>query len=93
MIHCIVYVAYTNYGRFSSKILAPFIYGFIYVKTVAIYPRMIFFVILVPIFTSYCLLSLIRIPKDDEYHRQDVADLEVSGSNEESSTSRAQEST
>ena len=80
---------------FSSQILAPFIYGFVYVKTVAIFPRMVFFVSVVVISTAYCLLSLIRIPKDDEYHRRSLAgaDLEESGSNEELSASRAQEST
>ena len=79
---------------FSSQILAPFIYGFVYVKTVAIYPRMVFFVSVAAISTSYCFLSLIRIPKDEKYHPQNFADadLEESGSNEELSTSRAQES-
>ena len=77
----------------SSQILAPFIYGFVYVKTVAVYPRMVFFVSVAVISTSYCLLSLVRIPKDDEYLRQNLADLEESGSNEESSTSTAQENT
>jgi hypothetical protein len=78
---------------FSSQILAPFIYGFVYVKTVAYYPRMVFFISVAAISTSYCLMSLIRIPKDDEYHRQNLADLEESELNEESSTTRAQEST
>ena len=73
---------------FSSQILAPFIFGFVYVKTVDIYPRMVFFVSVAAICTSYCLLSLIRIPKDDKYHPQNLADanLEESGSNEELST-------
>ena len=78
---------------FSSQILAPFIYGFVYVRTVAIYPPMIFFVFASAIFISFCLLSFIRIPKGDEYHRQYLADHVESGSNEESSTSRVQEST
>jgi len=77
----------------SSQILAPFIYGFVFVKTVAICPRMVFFVSFAALSTSFCLLSIIRLPKDDEYHRQYLADLEQSESNEESSTSRAQEST
>ena len=82
---------------FSSQILAPFIYGFVYVKTVDIYPRMVFSVSVAAISTSYCLLSLIRIPKDDEldYHGQNLADadLEELGSNDELPISRAQEST
>ena len=80
---------------FSSQILAPFIYGFVYVKTVAIFPRMVFFVSVAALSTSYCLLSLIKIPKDDEleYHRQNLADLEESGLNEELSDSSAQDRT
>ena len=80
---------------FSSQTLAPFIYGFVFVKTVAIFPSMVFFVSVATISTSYCLLSLIRLPKDDEleYHRQSFVDLEESGSNEELSASRPQERT
>ena len=74
---------------FSSQILAPFIYGFVYVTTVAIYPRMVFFVSVAVISTSYCLLSLVRLPKDDEYHRESPIDVEEPGLNEESSTSGA----
>jgi len=77
----------------SSQILAPFIYGFVYVRTVAIYPPMIFFVFTAALSTSFCILGLIRIPKGDEYHRQYLADIEESESNEEPSTSRAQEGT
>ncbi|KAF8808993.1 MFS general substrate transporter [Phlegmacium glaucopus] len=77
----------------SSQILGPFIYGVVYIKTVAIYPRMVFFVSVAAVSISFCLLSLVRIPKDDKYHRQSLADLEEPGSNEESSTSRVQEST
>ena len=68
-------------------------------KTVAIFPRMVFFVSVAAISTSYCLLSFIRIPKDDEleYHGQNLADadLEESGSSDvqDLSTSRAQENT
>ena len=78
---------------FSSQIIAPFIYGFVYVRTVAIYPPMVFFVFASAIFISLCLLSFIRIPKGDEYHRQYLADHVESASNEESPTLRAQEST
>jgi hypothetical protein len=77
----------------SSQILAPFVYGFVYVRTVAIYPPMVFFVFAVAISISFGILSFIRIPKGDEYHRQYLADLEESESNEESSSSRAREST
>ena len=45
-------------------------------KTVAIFPRMVFFVSAAAVTTSFFLLSLIRIPKDDEYHRPSLADLE-----------------
>ena len=76
------------FSRFSSQILAPFIYGFVYVRTVAIYPPMFFFVFTFALSTSFCILSFIRIPKGDEYHRQYLADIEESESNEEPSTSR-----
>ena len=84
----------TYYGHgFSSQILAPFVYGFVYVRTVVIYPPMIFFAFAAAISTSFCILSFIRIPKGEEYHRQYLTDLEESESNEESSTRRPQEGT
>lgn len=95
MVHYALYVTYTQYGSpFSSQILGPLIYGVVYIKTVAIFPRMVFFVSVAAISISYCLLSFVRIPKDDEYHRQSLVqvDLEEEGSNEESSASRVQES-
>lgn len=87
------YIYTPIYGPwFSSQIVAPFIYGFVYATTVAIYPPMVFFVFAAAIFTSFCILSFIRIPKgEEEYHRQYFADLEESESNEGSSASRVQE--
>ena len=90
---CCLYELIRLLGFLSSQILAPFIYGFVYVRTVAIYPPMFFFVFTVALSTAFCILSFIRIPKGDEYHRQYLADIEESESNEEPSTSRAQEGT
>ena len=93
---CCLRGLYTQFRPwFSSQILAPFVYGLLFVRTVAIYPPMVFFAFAFAIFISLCLLSFIRIPKGEEYHRQYLADLRVeSGSNEEeSSTSTPEENT
>jgi len=53
---------------------------------------MVFFVSVAAVSISFCLMSLVRIPKDDEYRQQSLDDLEGTESNEESFTSRAEES-
>ena len=57
-------------------------------KTVAIFPRMVFPVSAAAVTTSFFLRSLIRIPKDDEYHRQSLGDLEEPGSSDASAQER-----
>ena len=83
---------YYSHG-FSSQILAPFVYGFLYVRMVAIYPPMIFFAFATAISTSFCILSFIKISKGKEYYRQYLTDLEESELNKESSTRRPHEGT
>jgi len=60
----------------SSQILGPSIYGFMYMKTVAMYPPAIFFVSAASVSVSLVLLSFVRLPNASEYHRQGLLDLE-----------------
>ncbi|KAG5636197.1 hypothetical protein H0H81_008867 [Sphagnurus paluster] len=48
----------------SSQILGPALYGLVYVKTVATFPRAIFIVSMVTIMLSYAFLLFVRLPKD-----------------------------
>jgi hypothetical protein len=48
---------------FSSQILGPALYGFIYARTVATFPRTIFFVTVVAVVISFILLLLVRLPE------------------------------
>ncbi|KAF5358151.1 hypothetical protein D9756_001317 [Leucocoprinus leucothites] len=47
----------------GSQILGPSLYGFVYVKTVATYPRTIFFVSVITFVISSLLLACVRLPK------------------------------
>lgn len=49
---------------YSSGILGPAMYGLIYTKTVATFPRMIFVVSLTMVLSSFLLLGFVRLPKD-----------------------------
>jgi hypothetical protein len=48
----------------SSQILGPAIFGVTYMKTVATFPRTIFFLAVAAVIVSLILLSLVRLPKD-----------------------------
>jgi len=50
----------------SSSILGPAMYGFVYMKTVATFPRAIFFLSMVTITISSMLMSFVRLPKDGQ---------------------------
>ncbi|KAF8163650.1 major facilitator superfamily domain-containing protein [Crassisporium funariophilum] len=77
----------------SSQIIGPSLYGFVYMKTVASYPRTIFFVSVGTITISFFLLCLVKVPKDSEYRRQSVDDLEEPGSNVADFATSAREGT
>lgn len=63
----------------SSQILGPALYGLVYMKTVATFPRAIFFVSVGTIAISFVLLSFVRLPKDDrESLSTDVEETESS---------------
>lgn len=63
-------------------------YGFVYIRTVVVFPRGIFFVGLITVVISVILMGFIRLPQDSElkkeimsaYHR---GDLEETGFEEE----------
>ncbi|KDR68702.1 hypothetical protein GALMADRAFT_256506 [Galerina marginata CBS 339.88] len=59
-----------------SQILGPSLFGLVYMKTVATYPRTIFFVAVAAVTVSFFLLSFVRLPKESDYLRQSLADLE-----------------
>ncbi|KAJ3502515.1 hypothetical protein NLJ89_g8854 [Agrocybe chaxingu] len=67
-----------------SQILGPPMYSFVYMKTVATYPRTIFFVTVFTLCISFFLYAFVRLPSEKEYHRGGVADAE-----EHSSTSHS----
>ncbi|KAF5369159.1 hypothetical protein D9615_009966 [Tricholomella constricta] len=48
----------------SSQILGPALYGLVYMKTVATFPRGIFILSMVTIMTSFALLTFVRLPKE-----------------------------
>lgn len=62
------------------QIFGPSLYGLIYMKTVAIFPRTIFFFTVLSIVVSYIFLNLVRLPKDRELRRQSTLDLEEEAS-------------
>ncbi|KDR73681.1 hypothetical protein GALMADRAFT_251462 [Galerina marginata CBS 339.88] len=59
-----------------SQIIGPSLYGLVYMKTVATYPRTIFFVTVATVVVSFFLLSFVRLPKESDYRRESLADLE-----------------
>lgn len=60
----------------SSQILGPALYGFVYIKTVAINPRVIFLVSVVTVSVSFFLLGFVRLPSEKDYRRESIADVE-----------------
>jgi len=50
----------------GSQILGPALYGFVYYKTVAIYPRAVFLLSAVLMMVSLGLLALVRVPTTGE---------------------------
>ena len=46
----------------SSQIVGPAVFGFIYIKTVAVFPEAIFFLSTGIVSVSLILLSLVRVP-------------------------------
>jgi len=48
---------------FSSQILGPSLYGFVYMKTVATFPKAIFFVSVIASIFSSVLLACVRLPR------------------------------
>jgi MFS family permease len=77
----------------GMQIFGPSLYGLIYVKTVAIFPRAIFFVSVFSVVVAYIFMNLVRLPKDHELKRQSTVDLEEEASALESAHVHAQEET
>lgn len=70
----------------SGQILGPAMYGFVYIRTVVIFPRAIFLAGLGCVLVSFILMSFVRLPQDSElkkeimgaYRRGDVEEDGVS---------------
>ncbi|KAF5389821.1 hypothetical protein D9757_003673 [Collybiopsis confluens] len=67
----------------SSQIVGPALYGLVYVKTVAIFPRTIFFVSVASAFLSLVFLSLVRLPRlhgvsNEAEHPEDAPAVDLS---------------
>ena len=60
----------------SSQILGPAVYGLVYMKTVATYPRTIFWVSVATVTTSFILINFVRLPSEREYRQENMTDLE-----------------
>lgn len=63
---------------YSSQILGPAIFGFTYVRTVATYPRAIFFLSVAAVFSAFILLGFVRIPKHVRVDEEDGVPFEAS---------------
>ncbi|KAH6918262.1 major facilitator superfamily domain-containing protein [Coprinopsis sp. MPI-PUGE-AT-0042] len=57
----------------SSQVLGPTIYGLVYMKTVAFFPRAIFIVSVTGLFLSLLSISFVSLPKDEELKREILA--------------------
>lgn len=61
----------------SSQILAPSIYGLVYMKTVATFPQTIFFMSVGCVAVSFILLSLVRLPQENHENTVDIEEQEL----------------
>lgn len=72
-----------------SQILGPSLYGLVYMKTVATFPRAIFAMTVASVVLSFTLFSLVRLPKDRPSSRVTNTDVDA----EETSAAHFQEQT
>ena len=61
----------------SSQILGPSLYGLVYMKTVATFPRAIFAITVASVVLSFFLFSLVRLPKDKPSSRVTYTDVDA----------------
>ncbi|KAH9484438.1 putative membrane protein [Psilocybe cubensis] len=59
-----------------SQVIGPTLYGFVFIKTVTFFPAAIFYLTTFSVTISFILLALVRVPKESEYRRESIADLE-----------------
>lgn len=60
-----------------SQILGPSLYGLVYMKTVATFPRAIFAITVASVVLSFFLFSLVRLPKDRPSSRVTYTDVDA----------------
>ncbi|KAF9500505.1 MFS general substrate transporter [Pleurotus eryngii] len=73
-----LYGALSVVQALCSQILGPAIFGFTYVRTVATYPRAIFFLSVAAVFSAFVLLGFVRIPKHVRVDEEDAVPFESS---------------
>ncbi|KAJ3895723.1 major facilitator superfamily domain-containing protein [Lentinula edodes] len=70
----------------SSQIIGPAMYGLVYMKTVAVFPRTIFFVSLASTFISFVFLSFVRLPRSNGAKELTLADTSEERSGQHAGT-------
>lgn len=70
----------------SSQIIGPAMYGLVYMKTVAVFPRTIFFVSLASTFISFVFLSFVRLPRSNGATELTLADTSEERSGQHAGT-------
>ncbi|PPQ91426.1 hypothetical protein CVT25_014314 [Psilocybe cyanescens] len=71
-----------------SQIIGPALYGFVFINTVNFFPSAIFYVTTFSVSASFILLAFVRLPKESDYRRESLADLEEPSSSEPESHSQ-----
>ncbi|KAJ3851635.1 major facilitator superfamily domain-containing protein [Lentinula lateritia] len=70
----------------SSQIIGPAMYGLVYMKTVAVFPRTIFFVSVASTFISFVFLSFVRLPRSNAARKSTLADTSEERSGQHAGT-------
>jgi hypothetical protein len=63
----------------SSQIIGPALFGFTYIRTVAVFPAAIFFVSAGIVVVSFVLFSFVRVPKESVEEVIDDMEDQVAG--------------
>lgn len=63
-------------SKSSSQVIGPTLYGFVFIKTVTFFPSAIFYLTTFSVTVSFILLASVRLPKESDYRRESIADLE-----------------
>lgn len=67
----------------AGQILGPAVYGFVYIRTVVVFPRGIFLAALLCIIVSCILMSFVRLPSDEQLQKEILGAQHQGGDEEE----------